>query len=391
MKIQILAFLAFLSVSNFSMAMTGPEAKTTKEVMNKALGSFVNLQPFIHDPNKFYDKKHDEYINVQLQNIIDVFKSGSHNAKLNAPGFKPSFETISSYLVATKEAFNSPHKGFAHNRLQALSGLCMSCHTQLDSQNSSRFSVSLKAVRRDSFQSDFEYAEFLFLLRDFTSSARYYERVLSEVKAIDLKKKMATPINFETYKKALQRLVTINIKISYKPEQALAYIDKYASDRLLPPLVRDDFTSWKAQIKDLQKIYTPWNVSNAEELLRFEKKYLNGLDEEGLGSGAEDMKLLAMSGVLTKFLNFRPNSKEAPHALYWLGIAEERLHFNFFYSLGELYLKECVERYPKHPYAKKCFKKYEEIIVSGFSGSAGTDIPSDEQKELSRLKSLISQ
>lgn len=389
MKAQFLMLLALLSIQSFSM--TGPEEKkTTREVMNKALSSFVNLQPYIHDSNKFYDKKNDEYINVQLQNIIDVFKSGAHNPKLNAPGFKPSFDTIGVYLNATKAAFNSPHKGFARNRLQSLSGLCMSCHTQLAAQGSSRFSSSLKAVRRDSFENDFEYAEFLFLLRDFTASARYYERVLDDVKSVDLKSKKSSTFNFDNYKRALQRLVTINIKISYKPDVALRYIEKYATDRLLPPIVREDFVNWTSQIKDLQKNYQPWNVANADELMRFEKKYLGGLDEEGLGDGASDMKLLALTGVLTKFLNFKPNSKEAPRALYWLGIAEERLNFSFFYSLGEMYLKECVERYPKHAYAKKCYQKYEEIITTGFSGSAGTDIPSDEQKELNRLKSLIS-
>lgn len=382
-QIRMMALLfAFFSINTSAMNMGGDKAQT-KVVMNRALNSFVNLFPYIHDGSKFSDKSNEEYINSQLDTIIKAFKTAKHTTRLDVVVFKPSLETIQTHLADTKDAFNSKHKMFARNRLQALSGLCMSCHTQLKKQSSNRFNLSLQKIKRDSFDKDLEYADFLFLLRDYTSSARYFEKVLTKY---TLTKK---DVSFDDYRKALQRLITINMKISYKPERALQYLEKYGKDKTLPLLLREDFIDWRDQIASMSKSYKSWVLTNGEELRNFEKKNLLPIEEASLGDGSKDMVLLAASGVLTKFLNLRPKSPEAPRALYWLGVAERRLSFNFFYSLGELYLKECVTEFQKHPYAKKCLGEYENMLRFGYSGSGGEALPDDEKKELEKLKSLL--
>ena len=105
--------------------------------------------------------------------------------------------------------------------------------------------------------------------------------------------------------------------------------------------------------------------------------------------GKNDVTLLVASGVLSHYLNDKPQSKLAPQILFWLGVADKQLGSTYLFSLGDLYLKECIQQYPKSTFAKKCYREYEDNLIFGYSGSSGTDIPEDEKKELARLKALI--
>ncbi|MDO9181111.1 MAG: hypothetical protein Q7U04_01820, partial [Bacteriovorax sp.] len=66
-----------------------------------------------------------------------------------------------------------------------------------------------------------------------------------------------------------------------------------------------------------------------------------------------------------------------------------RMGQTYFFSLGDLYLKDCIRKYPASPYAKKCYQEYSDSIEAGYSGSSGTDIPASERRELLKLKSLL--
>jgi hypothetical protein len=123
----------------------------------------------------------------------------------------------------------------------------------------------------------------------------------------------------------------------------------------------------------------------------FIEKNLSPLDmkKEIIFTGEEDVTLLISSGVLFNFLVENPDSALAPEILYWLSLAEHRMGQSYFFSLGDLYLKDCIRKYPSSPYAKKCYQEYADSIEAGYSGSSGTDIPAGEKRELNKLKSLL--
>ena len=95
------------------------------------------------------------------------------------------------------------------------------------------------------------------------------------------------------------------------------------------------------------------------------------------------------SGVLLNYLVENPNTELAPEILYWLSLVEHRMSQTYFFSLGDLYLKDCIKKYPTSPYAKKCYQEYADSIEAGYTGSAGVDIPVEEKRELIKLKSLL--
>jgi hypothetical protein len=72
-----------------------------------------------------------------------------------------------------------------------------------------------------------------------------------------------------------------------------------------------------------------------------------------------------------------------------MGICYLTLDQDFFMDFDRMYLRTCIQEYPKSPIAKKCYNLLEESIYLGYSGSSGTHIPLDVMKELNRFKKRI--
>ena len=135
-------------------------------------------------------------------------------------------------------------------------------------------------------------------------------------------------------------------------------------------------------------VFTPEKVVSIDDFI---KTYLLPLEDikEIQGLGDNDITLLIASGILSKHLNDNPKAENAPEILYWMSVAERRLSSTFFFTLSDLYLKNCITSYTKSPYAKKCFNLYQENLEFSFTGSNGRDLPPEEKMELSRLKKFL--
>ena len=97
------------------------------------------------------------------------------------------------------------------------------------------------------------------------------------------------------------------------------------------------------------------------------------------------------SSLLFQFLDTQTNNKkDLAEAFYLLGIAEAHLTHGYWVSETEFYLEQSIRSDPNSPYAEKAYAFLEEYVITGFSGSAGTDIPEDMQALLNELKQLIS-
>ena len=71
--------------------------------------------------------------------------------------------------------------------------------------------------------------------------------------------------------------------------------------------------------------------------------------------------------------------------LYWLSVADRSIAYNYFFSMTDLYLKQCVLKYPKHPYAHRCYREYREYVDHTYT-DIGKPIPDGIKKELRELK-----
>lgn len=401
-KTTVFAFIFFafsavaLSAGTVNkIAQKNPEEVEAKVVMNQVYDSFLKIVPYIYSDKLIFeskDKKVEEDLLVNLLDLQKAFKNARHVNLFKVPGFKPSLETINQHIQDTIDSINSKNKVFAHARLKAMTALCVSCHTALsDKIAKNAFSESLVGVKRARFDSDFGYANYLYLVRRFAEAKTYYEFTIrnSIAKSTNAPKGMLTDdkvVNGDLYT-SLRRVVSIFTKISLQPAQAIEFLNKYKDDKNISKYTRVDIEQW---IKALEK-WKKFDINSVKNINEFISVNLQPLEnaKDKVNSGNYDMSLLISAGVLTKYLTDHPESDMTPNILYWLAVAEKRLSTTYFFSLSDLYLKECIIQFPKSEIAKKCYAEYEDNLSFGFSGSGGTDIPEEDRKELIRLKALI--
>jgi hypothetical protein len=232
------------------------------------------------------------------------------------------------------------------------------------------------------------------LVRRLSDSVKYFELTIKKsilknqnIQAINLTDDKV--INGDIYT-SLRRVLSIYTKITPEPQKAILFLKKYSNDKSISKMTRIEIGSW---IQALEK-WRQYDFNKIPSINDFVAKNLASLESSELSkakihSGENDITLLISSGVLSKYLNDNPQTDVTPEILYWLAVAERRLSSTYFFSLSDIYLKECIVQFSSSPYAKKCYQEYEDNIQFGYSGSAGTDIPVEEKRELDRLKKII--
>ena len=387
----IIVTLLFCSSTIYASGKSKKTYRNTKEAMNEIFQSFINLLPYAANEMKFKDPKSEKYILGNLTRISQAFKNSKHLRDLKSPGFAPSYNVVNDHLNHTLEAFSTKNKLFARTRLRATANICMSCHTQLSGNR--KLSSSFKAINnvtRGDFESDYEFADFLFLVRNYNKAIRYFEKeIVNRIKKNQSLKKIhnsndAHYIDF-TIDKSIKKILTIYTKIYFKPEKARSVLTKYITYNGVPKKLQSDLKDWLKDLEGWEKQGFKGRIKNEKELKGFISKHLSPIEKGSVGDGTFDIDLMVASGALYRFLNARPKTESTSEILYWLAVVDYRLNHSYFYSLGDIYLKQCITQFK----SKKCFDQYEDHIKFGYTGSAGVNIPPEEKKELSRLKALL--
>ncbi len=363
-----------------------PSEEQAKAVMGNIYDSYVKIIPYAYSTKDLSEslknKKDKEELINNLSDLSLFFKSAKHAEFFQRPGFKPSLEAISNHLDETILSVEADSFIFAQKRLNVIGALCVTCHSQLpDSVSKNAFKENVKSEKRERFDSDFSYANYLYLVRRFDESKKYFHKVIDEALA------KSQNISNREIVASLRKIISIDTKIKFNFEKAKDAIAKWEKDPRFSQNDKKMINRWGTSLKKW-KGFTP---SAIKAITGFIGINLSPLDmkKEIIFTGEEDITLLISSGVLLNFLVENPKSEHAPEILYWLSMAEYRMGNSYFYSLGDLYLKDCIRKYPASPYAKKCYQEYADSIEAGYSGSAGTDIPINEKKELIKLKSLL--
>ena len=388
MKVVITGILlSFMLPTSYA---NSPESTAqAKAVMSNVYGSFVKVIPYVYSSSEkignLKDPKHKNEKDELLKNLHDLseyFKAARHAEFFLKPGFRPSLETINNHLEETIISVNSNNFLFVQKRLNALAALCVTCHSQLsDNIAKNAFGDAINKENRSRFESDYAYANYLFLVRRFAESKNYFEKAIEAA----LVKDNALSIN--EINNSLRKLITIHTKIKFDYKKAQELLSKYEKEKRLPKISKAIIKEWSKSLGAWKK----FDINSVKSIKEFIAQNLTPMEakREKIESGEADITLLISSGFLSNYLTDNAVNDQTAEILYWLAIAERRLSSTYFFSLSDLYLKDCVKRFPTAPIARKCYQEYADNLEAGYSGSAGTDIPHEEQVELLKLKSLL--
>ena len=336
------------------------------------------LTPYLLNGEKFSDDKNEKVINEHLNNLVTLFKTIQKHPKIQTPGFSISRDQIETQLKETVDAFNSKHQDFARHKLNSTLGLCISCHTQLPTGDKLKIFGGIDIEKN--VKDVFEKAEFYFITRDFPKAIQNYDLFISQFKKNDDRILLESALNHKlSYFTRIMRM---------KTEDAVASFNENLKNQDIPESVRLQINNWIKELKATTALDNTGKPVTEKQMKKFLKKVTQN-NQEGprvsmfANHEAQDLKI---SGLLYEYLNTHPESTLVPEILYNLATIDKRLNFNIFYSLGDMYLKECIEKYPTSRFAKLCYEEYEEEKILSYTGSAGTFLPEEVKKELEELK-----
>ena len=298
---------------------------------------------------------------------------------IDSPAMTPIRETLEKSFREIKVAHNKGEDAYTDYRVKNLISTCIACHSQLPS-------TAFKAVKKRKSYEKEEFHDRLnmaLLLRD-------YEHASSILKD-EVQKDIIRGKDFRAIETKLNLLTSIQLSKLNNKKKLLSYLSSLKLHSNYTLLIDAYTGSIKKSLKRWKGIET--SRITEKKLSKLLKKFLMPI-EKGLSniyfSTQKDIVTMAqMKSILSEFILLNPESKKIAEALYWRGAIENKYTALDIYSLGELYYKECISKYPQSPFAKKCYKNLKKSIEMGFTGSSGTHIPQAILLELKSYKKMI--
>ena len=348
MKKLLLTTFIYLSTSFLAYS-------STKEHMNEVFQNYVQLYPYMYGNQQ-------EDISQKVKKLEISFKKAKHGSLLKRANFQPIAKIFQNTLSEVSVAVDEQNVEYSKLRLRKAVSMCISCHSQLPAKSFPKVMNHYSKVTKKYIKTDYDKAMLAYFLRDYRNATKYFKKVYlsSDKKDTETLSKIIEiyVTNLNNRKEARDFLLSLNDlpqSTSFDVKEVIAKLNKPSPKRKIEKVLAD---------------------------LRDYKKELNiGLSNIVFTSD--------LRRELNNYIAANPKTNLMPEVLYSLGITHRNKEDIYLFSLSDLYFKRCILDYPKSNFANKCYKSYEESIYFGFTGSAGTNIPTSLKKELKELKDKI--
>lgn len=380
---KVIFFLLFFCLLT-SFASEKPEQKTTQEIkptMHKIFANIKDLLPYMLHEDKFLDPKNNAFIGAKLKEISQHAQETEHTSLVRSPTFKASSETLKIHFKEIERVFRVGNKSFARWQLNSTVPLCMSCHTQMPT-HSRHWDLS---EILSSNLTDYERAELLFMGRDFDSSLKYYDQVIQNFPQ--------NKLSVQSVEKSLERKLVIYSRVKRDFDGGIKNLESNLTNKNLPENLTKNIKAWAALFRIQKREGFPNPKKKDDKAIKtYADKILTRdlWDDMVDASNPRLVKILTLSGVLYEYLSTYPSTPIKPDILNWLATCDRQLQETLFYSLADLYLKECMSEFPNHPTAKKCYEDYKDNMIFLYSGSSGTHLPDDVKSDLKMWSDKVS-
>ena len=351
-----------------------------KADMDRMLSEIFTLKPYMVSDEKYRDPKNAPVILKSLQRMSEIAVQINHEDKIKKTGFQAPAKVLGQQLKEAQIIFEAGNKDYSLWMLKSTLGVCMSCHTQLPSVSTRFNTLNKTKLLVDSF----EEAEFLFTIRNFKEAMPLYLTALKEYPQ--------GKVTIDSLEKIIYRQLYYYIRVERDFKALAKTLEEDLQNKKLPTHQRAKISELIKASKEMSADKFPeFSANQTAELRTYVETNLRRelAGEFNYGDSKKDLNYLKVSGIMYEFLNANPETPLKPDILYWLSFCETQYRYQAFYSLPELYLKQCVVDFPESKVAPKCLKEYQDLITFAYSGSRGTHIPSDVTKELKTMQELV--
>jgi len=328
--------------------------------------------------SKTLSGKDKENLKTQIAALRDHVGKLQPSSEERSDPFQISLEMLTEHLNHSLSAIENKEYGYAISMVRELPQLCSTCHTQ-DERIKHFDTTDIK----ENLKSDFERGEYHFMTRDYQEALLDFNDHLAKQRKVSHGKGNS---------EAMEKILLIYLNVYRDPESAITYFDRLLDSGKLNIDFAMDVNQW---LHGLDAVKTgPYKIDDIKDIEKEVDKILTFENEQDMPmfiSEENKVSALWLRGLIYDFIKRNPKHKDAPKLLYWLAGLESSLEYGIYYQLPEIYLKNCVVKYPQHTYAEKCLEKFKSHVTLQYTGSSGTHIPSYKQVELDKLSDLIKQ
>ncbi|MBC7691805.1 MAG: hypothetical protein H7222_08540 [Methylotenera sp.] len=302
--------------------------------------------------------------------------------KMTAPDSDPTLKLVSGLFKDQADqaysALKAGQRPYARSILSNISSYCIACHTRNGSGPSFK---NLPLIPSSTDLTPFEMGAFYAATRQNDQALATYRKLIGDPNSL-------SRATFE-WERSLKSALAITVRVKNDPELTLSLVNQVLGSKNAPYFILQDALQWKKSVENW-KSELPHHATSEEGLFAEARKLFAGAHEmqKYPADHSADIDYLRASAVLHELLQKYPLGSHVNEALLLLGASYEVLDPVHLYNLHEIYYQTCVKRAPHTPVAETCYKRYEESVYLGYTGSAGTSIPHSVQEQLKALREL---
>lgn len=384
-KRKIFLFLSTLAILIAAQLAFGSGHSDLKVKMRSLAAALNNLLPDISSKNVF-DRPGSETKKrmAQLSQALDAVEPDliSHEKMRSQFSADPIYAAVlrafRDDVRSAISAYNLGRVDYSRALLRSSVSYCISCHTR--HENTSEFSFPL-------FAETFKQLTLSEQMKMMAAARRFDEALDLFESSADFESMKQTD-NFEL-EGATRLAIAILVRVKQSPTPGIELIQKIKNKTQRSKEFYKELDGWLSAFQEWQK--------EKPRSLKAENDYILEMNELMKRAGKRqdfpfdqkaDVDYLRATALMHAFLEKFPRSKEIGRVLLNLGKAYEVLQDLGFWSLHENYYEACIRASPRSPEAKECFSRFEDSVTMGYTGSAGTHVPTEVKKKISELKKL---
>ncbi len=345
-----------------------------KEKMQGLYQSLSDLLTDVCSDERYYDSKNAARIEREIKSISTFSHELNKNSKEPAQA-DPTLQLFSGFLAnETNEAYRSFRDGqigYARDILRSVPGNCLACH----SRNASGPDFVSLPLEPSAALKPIEKAEFYAATRQFDRAIELYQKVI--------RGQEKPKLDFYGLEKAERDALLIAVRFKRDPALAKAIVQSALDNTESPRFLKDDAAQWKKSIEEWE-LEVPREIKTEEGLYAESQRLIaraRTVQTYSMDHSA-DIIYLRASTTLYDLVQAAPNGKHVSEALLLLGMCYEVLSPHRMENLHNVYYEACIERSPHSEIARTCYRRYEQSMYLGFTGSAGTHLPQEIKKHL---------
>lgn len=343
--------------------------------------ALTDLLPDIVDQKYYYEADNEVSIKSKVIKLRDVAKAVKHNPSLTErdPSIRFISQAFDEDLQRVVDSLDNGKKEYARYSLLSMSSYCIECHTR--TSNGPQFH-SPKLEQSISKLGSIEKGEYLLSIREFDKALTELEKGINE--------QLNSTIDYFALNKAIRYALGVTIKFQKSPEKALHFVNIIESSPKTPYALKQNAKGWRLAIKDWTSEKKTSTTSAKDSIKKANSLVEKGVRmQSGLVDQGGDIYFLRSLSELHAILNRKDLKKEElGEALYLTGVSYESIREVSFWNLYENYYESCIKTVPHTVWSKKSYKRLEDSVYLGYSGSGGVSIPIEVQKRLQELQEI---